>query len=211
MQLTSEALVADSNDSKQIEDFITALRDNMVKCGSQATKSIYMFCALFTSWVLVYIDAITTIPFLGIEIKDTDILLLILAPLSAFSLYRYQLSITLADIIDATLKKLYASHFKAFEENNLTELLTLPSFFTIENALANLEPDSGFIKKFAENWAITLGILMTLIPIAALGWSCIILICKETIDFGWSVLSVGLILLLVTRTVFIFIQWMRQV
>lgn len=208
--LMNEAVSNNAITPEQTSVLESALRENMHRCGIQSTRSLLLFAISVMVWFLIRSAHVEKLSVMNIELKDLGVALLLLPLVAAFSYYQYQASMMMTDLIQEALREIYTVKMQPFAERGLGELLTYPVFLFLENSIANLETEKGFFSNTADAWALTLTAIFALAPAVLLLWVSYLLIRFPVIGLGWSIAVAVLVLLLVTRTLVLFVHLMRR-
>jgi len=207
----TEALTDSVTTSEQIKYFENTLRASLTRAEERAAYSLLLFLIFSSLWFIVWSARATKISFLGVEIVDTHVPLLVLPVLSGFAFYQYQCLQGFVDICDAVLRIYYEKTLEPFSNRGIVELLVPPSFLNVENTYANMEETGSFYEKVTNIWGMSVFLLLFLGPAAVLIWMAYAVITAPNIAMLWSILSLLLITLLLCRAALVFIQGMRFV
>ncbi|MEL7058695.1 MAG: hypothetical protein AAGN46_01580 [Acidobacteriota bacterium] len=202
------------NDSAATEEqgafFEKALRETAAIAQERANRALFVYLLFVTSWFLIRNAAVSAVQFIGLKFDDTDIIVLALSPMAAFSYYRYTCFAALAELNHVAVRSLYVEVMKPFSSRGLTELLIPPSFIHIENTLANIE-NTGFFSEATNAWGILVLLIMHLGPAVPLVWMIYSIMSSPVVSIGWSVAAGAIAALVLVRTWMVIIQMMRAV
>lgn len=201
-------ILASEDDLKELQSL---LQENLVRANQKSQKSFALFATLGSVWILLQISTVEKLSIFGLEFTDIPVLLATIPCLAAFAFYRFVCSEGVVALIDEALRALFKKRFQKAHAEDLTELLTIPTLFHIESSLSNMEDQSSIFYRFSGPWLLILGIFLVGVPVALLVWMFWVVVTLDQLPLSLRIISPCVIALLSFRSVFLFIQWIRNI
>jgi hypothetical protein len=196
--------------NEQLVFFEERLWKNQTLSESKSWRSLVFSFVTLTVWFIIKSTTLDKLSFLGMEFTQLSIPLLVLPPISAFFYYRFHCENTLNGFITEVLREYYSQKLKPFEKRNLTDLLKTPTFYNFETTLTNIADDtSSLLYKTTKMWRNIIEIIVLFIPILLMLWMLYSMLTSPIIGILWSVASSALVLILIVRSLLIFIYGMK--
>lgn len=194
-----------------VKALFSLLQENIIRADRKSQASLVLFAVLTTVWGLLQISSVEKLSIFGLEVSNIPILLAIIPCLAAFAFYNFVCIEGLVAYIDAALNRIYIEQFLTAYNEGITELLTIPTFYHVENSLFNLEDESSLFGRLARVWCLFVLFLLISIPIVLLIWMFNVVIKLDQLPIFLHIISPILIALISLRSVILFFQWFRGV
>jgi hypothetical protein len=186
--------------------FDRKLRENLLKSSSGQWRSLSIVITTLAVWAVIAAQGVETIDFLGMTFKNLAIPLVVIPPIAAFFYYQYQLFDLNSRMLHTAIRVCQEHLFMPFSKYFVDELTLYDSGFSdIENELDIMEPRSSFMKKISGAWILLSWFVAGLFPLGMFSYIIYWLLSSPIVDRPWAIVSVILIVVLVARSIMIFV------